>query len=403
MNRAHITQTGRGNNGILFAVGISLLSCQLVWGLQPGYAKRPAFIVQSYDKLNDGSGPETNDVSKKVNLSTAGDAHQSLAPLTLDAGAQAGSAAQPEATTSGSAPLLKSTVTANGFVPKGPVDPSSKSLFVAPQGIADKLEDNLKKAKQVNVMPLPLLMSDDEAEKKIETMVDAEKTELAELWESTLSRSPDIQFVIQKLMPSSNPGHAATIIMRMLSTAVYGGMGAMQMMMPNAGGYMISGTTGSAIMNILNIQEGKAAKNARLSQTEAIMLYNMVRTTADKLVENFRNYKKTNTTMQKASTDLQDLQGMVAEARSGQDSSKQVEMEYTLRRQQRDVDSIAEDLRRFRQGLVDLAGPDAVAKLDKQIEDEQNKIEQATPAGTPNPSPQGPAHNVQSAVSGASG
>ncbi len=93
------------------------------------------------------------------------------------------------------------------------------------------------------------------------------------------------------------------------------------------------------------------------------------------------------TTLNRATTDLQDMQGMVAEARAGQDTSKQLEMEYTLRKQQRDVDAIQEDLRRYRQSMVDLAGPDAVAKLDKQIEEEQNKIMQATPAGTPNPNP----------------
>jgi hypothetical protein len=66
---------------------------------------------------------------------------------------------------------------------------------------------------------------------------------------------------------------------------------------------------------------------------------------------------------------------MVAEARSGQDSAKQLEMEYTLRKQQRDLDSIADDLRGHRQSLIDLAGADAVDKLDKELFDERNKLE----------------------------
>ncbi len=373
MHGGKVTQADKYKSALMAAVGTALLLQLLV---QPNvYAKRPSLSVPCNEKMVDGAGPETNDVSNKPSAGST----SLLAPLTLDSAS--GSVAP-----GGAEPVLKSTITATGFVPKGPIDPASKSVFSTPLSVGGKLgeTDNLKKAKQVNVMPLPLLMSNDEAEKKIETVADSEKAELAELWESALGRSPDIQFVIQKLMPSSNPGHGATIIMRMLSTAVYGGMGAMQMMMPNAAGYMLSGTGGSAIMNVLNIQEGKIAKNARLSQTEAIMLYNMVRTTADRLVDNFRNYKKTVTSMQKATTDLQDLQGMVSESRNGQDASKQVEMEYTLRRQQRDVDGIGEDLHRFRQALVDLSGSEAVVKLDKQIEDEQNRIEQATPAGTPN-------------------
>lgn len=383
MDRANSVPTGTiVSKSFLLVLGAAVLTLQA--GLAPCLAKRPTFNVPSYNKLNDGSGPETNDVSKQTPARTTSSGNNSIAPVRLDEGS---ASALPEDTSGG--PMLKATVNATGFVPKGPVDPSSKSLFIAPTGIADKLGDNLKKAKQVNVMPLPLLMSDDEAEKKVETMIDSEKAELAELWESALGRSPDIQFVIQKLMPTSNPGHGSTILMRMLSTAVFAGMGAGQMMMPNAGGVAITSTTGNALMNMIGAQESKAAKNARLSQTEQIMLYNMVRTTADKLVDYFRNYKKTMAAMQKANTDLQDLQAMVSEARSGQDASKQLEMEYTLRRQQRDVDGVIEDLRRYRQGLVDLSGPEAVAKLDQQIQDEQSKIEQATPAGTPNPSPQG--------------
>ncbi|SRR5579875_153 len=389
MNCRKVAAQDKGSTVAILALAMVFASSQT--GAQAAFAKRPSFMMPTYNKLVEGAGPETNDVSARAEKpATTGGASSSdlLAPVTLDAGAQQATTAGAEpAKSDGGAPLLKSTVTINGFAPKGPVDPASKSLFTAPSGIADRLGENLKKAKQVNVMPLPLLVSPDEEEKKLETIADAEKTELADLWESTLARSPDIQFVVQKLMPSSSPGHASTIMMRMLSSAVFGAMGAVNMISPNPGMYAANNMGASMIMNVLQMQENKTAAKAKLSQTEAIMLYNMVRGTADRLVENFRNYKKTVTTLNRATTDLQDMQGMVAEARAGQDTSKQLEMEYTLRKQQRDVDAIQEDLRRYRQSMVDLAGPDAVAKLDKQIEEEQNKIMQATPAGTPNPNP----------------
>lgn len=380
MDCTTVSPASKGRKVILIAVGIAFLSSQVV--AQSSLAKRPSFLVPSYDKLVDGAGPETNDISRRQAEEQARSGDNLLAPVTLG-GDKAGQTTGFAQTNGAGGPLLKSTVTATSFVPKGPVDPASKSLFVAPHGISEKLGENLKKAKSVNVMPLPLLMSEDEADRKIETIVDAEKAELAELWESTLSRSPDIQFVVQKLMPTSNPGHTSTIIMRMLSSAMFGAMGAMNMMAPSAGMYAANTAGYSMIMNVLQAQENKQAKNARLTQTEAIMLYTMVRRTADQLVENFRNYKKTVSTLTKANIDLVDLQGMVAEARSGQDAAKQVEMDYTLRKAQRDVDSIAEDARRFRQSLVDQAGNDAVAKLDKEIGDEQSRIWQATPAGTP--------------------
>ena len=64
-------------------------------------------------------------------------------------------------------------------------------------------------------------------------------------------------------------------------------------------------------------------------------------------------------------------------------------MEYTLRKQQRDIDSVAEDVRRHRLTLVDMAGDEAVDKLDKQLVEEQNKVAQGTEIPTVTDSPAG--------------
>ncbi|MBI4532711.1 MAG: hypothetical protein HY711_02095 [Candidatus Melainabacteria bacterium] len=345
----------------------------------PASAKRLVMQMPSYSKLCPGAGPETND--SKIKGSQGAQA-ANLVPVKLN---------EPESTQGAKADnssptYLKSTITATGFAPKVPVDPTSKSLFAPKEtmsGQATSGSNLFKQARNVNAMPLPLLESTEEAQKRVEAMLDAEKTQLADLWEATLTRSPDIQFVVQKLMPTSNPGHTSTILMRMLSSTIFGAMGAVNMMAPNAGVYAGSSMGASMIMNVLQLQESKQAQKAKLSQTEAIMLYNMVRSTADKLVETYRSYKKVTTQLSKSLTDLQDLQNMIAEARSGQDAAKQLEMEYTIRKAQRDVDATSEDVHRYRQGLVDLAGVESIAKLDKQLEEEQTRIEQATPVGTP--------------------
>ncbi len=133
---------------------------------------------------------------------------------------------------------------------------------------------------------------------------------------------------------------------------------------------------GSMIQTALGISQNKADKKAKLSQEEEIMMYNMVRTTCDKLVSFYRQYKKSSNTLSRAADDLQDLQNMVGEAKAGQDASKQLEMEYTLRKQQRDMDAVADDLQHHRQNLVDLSGPEAVAKLDKQMVEERERLKQ---------------------------
>ncbi|MBX9770527.1 MAG: hypothetical protein K2X29_04110, partial [Candidatus Obscuribacterales bacterium] len=56
-----------------------------------------------------------------------------------------------------------------------------------------------------------------------------------------------------------------------------------------------------------------------------------------------------------------------------------IEMEYTLRKAQRDVDVVANNVKHHRQSLIDLSGPEAVSKLDKQLDEEQKAVEVASP------------------------
>jgi len=376
MFRPTATLLRRGRFKVFATAGLILLTAAST----PVWAKHSDLKLPAYDKLTSGAGPETNDVSAGGRkIATA----PRLTPVTL--GEDNTDSSSDTSGGDAKAGYLKSTVSMTGFAPKGPIDPSSTSLFAPKDNLSDKVGTGsvLKQARSVNAMPLPLMESEGESQKKLETMLDAEKEQLADLWEAALTRSPDIQFVVQKLMPTSNPGHASTVMMRLLGNAIFGAMGAVSMMSPSP--LMYGGTNMGAgmIMNVLQMQENKQAQKAHISQTEAIMLYNMVRGTADKLVDQYRNYKKSVTTLTKSLTDLQDLQEMVREARQGQDSAKQVEMDYTIKKAQRDVDSVSEDVKRYRQGLVDLAGVESVAKLDKQLDNEQSRIEQASPGSTP--------------------
>lgn len=354
----------------------------------PAQAKRLTFQTPAYEKMIDGSGPKTNDVAGQETAAPTAAAPVNLAPLSLNGPVETTTAISSNG-------YLKSTVAMTGFAPKGPIDPASKSIFLPSKSIGDRLgvgeKSILQEARNTGIMPLPLLQSEEEAQQKLDTIVSAEKTQMADLWESALTRSPDIQFVVQKMMPTSNPGHGSAIMMRMLSGAIFGAMGTVGMMAPgNYGMYAASNLGGSMLNSLLVGQENKNAKNARLSQTEGIMLYTIVRNTADKLVENYRSYKKSLVSLNKATSDLQELQNMVSEARANQDAAKQVEMEYTLRKGQREIDELSADVNRYRQCLVDLAGGEAVAKLDKQLDTETCKLDQQTPVVNPSNNMQAP-------------
>jgi len=340
----------------------------------PLSSKKEAFQLPTYEKLTDGANPNTNDHAAEPASTSSKNAPVDLTPLTLTAPSTESEKAADD-TSNGD--ILKSTVSTTNFVPQ--TQESDMQVLQSKSIKGDKGKLSLtKQAAAVNVGPIPLLETDNETQKKVDTILDAEKAELADLWEATLTRSPDIQFVVQKLQPTSNQAHLTNILARMLSTAAFGGMGAMSMMSPNMGTYAAASMGGSMIQNVLGMAQGKADKKAKLSQEEELMMFNMVRNICDKLVASFRDYKKSSSSLTRASSDLQDLQGMVAEARAGQDSAKQLEMEYTLRKQQRDLDALADDLRRHRQSLIDLAGADAVAKLDKQLVDEHGQIDRAT-------------------------
>ncbi|HEY9731808.1 MAG TPA: hypothetical protein V6C89_07840 [Drouetiella sp.] len=403
---------------VLVSLALQLMPSEPVFA-----AKQKPLSIPVYSQLNQGAGPETHDVAtgdsgsaSGASSSTGGDSSQAtaaaapdLSPVKLDspamtttaaptppaesASADAAGGATPAAQAEGSGEggqVLNATVNKDEFVPKAPVD-RTDLVIGEPAKKGTKKEELDKQTKELGrkLGPVQLQESESETEKKTATVVDAEKAELADLWDAALCRNQDIQFVVQKLMPAKDPKHTTAVMMKMLSTAMYGAMCASSMAMPSGmsggsmqGMYMAQNAGAGLVMNVLNGAAAKSAKKAAVTETEAIMLYNIIRNVAEKVVENFHEYKKNRSSVERGYQDYQDLQNMVSEARSGQDSAKQIEMEYTLRKARRDIDAINDDVRRCRQALVDLSGPESVDKLDKQIAIEMDKVDDATGTDT---------------------
>jgi hypothetical protein len=344
----------------------------------PAPSNKGSLQLDGYAPLNAGAGPSTNDASSSGSNSENAP-QDDLKPVTLGGESESSS----EASTSSDG-MLKTEVSKTGFAPHAENEQVLEEASVADTGKGKgkgkhkgKTAKNLvEQAKDVAVGPLPLLTSDNDDKKAADFQNTAEKEQLSDLWEACLQRSPDIQFVVQKLQPTTNQAHLSSVLTKLLSTAAFAGVGAVGMMSPNMSGYMMSSAGYSAISSVLGGQQRKADKAAKLSQEEQMMMLQIVRNTADKLVASFRDYKKFFVSLSRASNDLQDLQAMAAEARAGQDAAKQLEMDYTLRKAQRDIDQISDEVRRHRSNLLDLAGPDAIAKLDKQIIWEQTQVDQ---------------------------
>jgi len=345
-------------------------------------AKKGNLQLDGYARMTSGAGPSTNDVNAATPDSKS--SSTDLNPLTLG-----GDSTASDSSTTGDG-VLKSTVRENVVAPHDQNEQVLEEASVVPAKAGKEGKHHhgkvaktlVEQGKDVSVGPLPLLTSESDDKKTAEFINTAEKEQISDLWEATLTRSPDVQFVIQKLQPTSNQAHLNSTLTKLLGAAMYGAMGASMMMMPNAGmgGYAMMSGGSSAISSVMGIAQKKADNRAKLSQEEQMIMLGIVRTTADKLVASYRDYKKFFVSLSRASNDLQDLQAMAAEARGGQDAAKQLEMDYTLRKAQRDIDQISDDVRRNRSNLIDLAGGEAVAKLDKQIIWENTQVDQGQTA-----------------------
>ncbi|CAN5577298.1 hypothetical protein BH10CYA1_BH10CYA1_22180 [soil metagenome] len=383
MDMASASNVSKIRKFAFVAIGVSLIaqtvSPCLALGL-PNLSsqKKTALQYEVYSKMSPGAGPQTNDLQKQEpqldNSPAAPVKPVDLSPVTMDDGNKGDASLGPS-----EEGVFKATVKRDHVATSGPVEQSDilKPKSVKPSrggSVADQ-------ARQANAMPLPLQSSNDEDSNKEDVKFNAEKLELADLWDSTLARSQDIRFVVQKLMPSNNTGKTANVMMKMLSATVFGGMSMMTMMAPNMGAQMGANMGASMMMQALNGVQGNADKKARLSQDQAISLYRMVRDTADKVVASYKDYKGSLSAFERRNTILTKLQGTVNEVRAAQTPVQQIELEGVLMKYKADADEELEKVARYRQSLVDLSGPEAVAKLDKQLEIDKQRIEDAAIAG----------------------
>jgi hypothetical protein len=371
---------------------VSHLSCiavALTLLLAPtSYAKKASFDMPTCDKLTDGTGPNqaTPAVAAppvgEMKVTTEADDNESTTVITP--------AMPPVSTKGGGKGKSLEPVKLTEDQPAYTVGKDGKMKVKVQKNVKKKEEENpqdkmVSDAKKVNITPLALMETDSEAQQKLDAVGEAEKQQLTDLWAATINRSPDVQFVIQRMQPHSDPNHATSTVIKVLSGALFSAAQAVPLMMgpgmgSMAGMAMYSGTSSGVgmLQNLMGAKDAKAAKKQQISQEQATMLYKMVRETADKLVCSFRNYKKCRAQYEKASADLEDLKGMVESAVEGQPPAEIIKMQYFVRKAARELDSVTDDAKVQRQALSDLAGNEAVAKLDDQVDEEIQMVKNMT-------------------------
>lgn len=349
-----------------------------------GESEKPKTVSKSSRETSKESKKEAGKQTAKE--TSKKDEPVSLAPVSLsdDKAAEPSSSASAEAGDKAEATdgdksdkqYMKLHAETMGVAPKGPLDgdgqgsPTTLPTKSLKSEIAPGKGRLVDQASSVNLSPMALMDTDAEADQKTITDLDCERAQISDLWESTLTRSQDIQFVVQKLMPSSDKSHTTTALMRMISSTLVSGVSAAAMMSPSPMTYASTQAGSQMIMNIMGMADAKAARKAQIDQGQAITLYKMVRDTADKVTETYRDYKKYVRRIDRSQAITADLQNMIQDARAGQDAAKQIEMEYTLAKSKGDIEEAVYDARRYRQSLIDLAGAEAVNKLDQALQDQ---------------------------------
>ncbi len=163
-----------------------------------------------------------------------------------------------------------------------------------------------------------------------------ERADLLKLWTSVCERSPDIQFVIGKCSTSKQD----QAMREKALTRVIGEPAVLRTSPEIFLSYVYPPPPELFAETAFfrdYIAKNSLPKLEGLSQTEAIMLFDFVRRHADRLVELYRTYKR----------DLRNLASALAEA------DEKTRAELTLK------------LQKDRSSLVELAGEEAVTRLDK--------------------------------------
>jgi hypothetical protein len=350
------------NKVAALALAGSILLCPIA------YAKHASFDMPVCEKLLDGDGPSSRAAAAPPSNKPSS---KDLTPMKLTDDSKS--------FTVGEDGKVKIEVQQNNVIQPGEptlADPTAKVSVV---GKDKKLGDKVLKGKEkgVDVSPIAIRESEEEAQQKQDTISDAEKEQLSDLWNATINRSPDIQFVINKLQPHSDGAHATATALKLIGGALFNIVQVAPLMMPggvNMGSYALSSGGASILQGLMSEGNARAAKKQAISQEQATMLYKIVRDTAEKVVVEYRKYRQNRSEFQRATTDLEDLKSMVATASRTASPDVAISMEYTIRKAQRDVEKIIDEAKLHKQQLVDLAGAEAIARLDGQMDKEAEML-----------------------------
>ena len=212
----------------------------------------------------------------------------------------------------------------------------------------------------LNATPLTLVPATDELYTKLTKEQQTEKEEILLLFRLALMKSEDVRNLLKKMYPTGDKVGAESFLNSLVSVAKVE-----EVTMNLNAGFSVSS-------QLLALAAEKA--KYKMTDQERSEFLRSVRPLFADVVGQYRDYKIKHKQLHIANEDFEDLKKMFADAKN-MDASKQIEMEYTLRKQQKDIDEIGKTLKEYRQFLAELTSEDAVQKIDNNLIGEYNKAE----------------------------
>lgn len=223
----------------------------------------------------------------------------------------------------------------------------------------------------VNFIQPSLLSDNPELQAQADLLLTrAEQEQLLVLWRATLERNKTIQFIVQKLSPATNEQKRAQVLSQVLNTAVFLPFYALQSVAPGNGG-AIAGVVGAGVAG--DIISGSNVKNKdrmALSQTEMVIMFMMIDSVAERVREEYRNYKEQYIDLALLKDEIEQAKNEARASLDLKNPQAQFLTQIRLRQLERESRRIQAKLRSSRVTLLDLCGVESLNEVEGLINKE---------------------------------
>ncbi len=244
------------------------------------------------------------------------------------------------------------------------------SLGSSPQVFCEPIKN------EINATPLTLNPTNEKEAHALSQEQQHEKQQITILLTVALKKLPDFQLILKKLIPSGDQAKKIkfidALITQLGTTMGVSSDGSLigPSFGPYAGDYSTPVLHNSHYYNFSKVfdnQEFIENKKVQISITERHNFYNSARETLAKTLGHYRDYKIQHKKLVSANEDFEGLKKMVADAKN-MDAAQQIELLYSLKKKQREIDEIGKELTRIRKLLDEQTSDDAVKNLDESIQ-----------------------------------